>query len=287
MSVPVDLDDAAREFFGLWSAPTANELHRILVLSRPVRGAAADAFEPFALLNQHHEREPATSLVTALLLLTDRRWRNASARLVRQIADSEVLDGDQLDLLARTFVAADEAVYWHVPDEWFAGGDEIVVDLGGAGPVDETDVDAVVDADVDDASEADDGPTVARRDVWPPLRRWAASHLLATSPDAWSELWARASELDARSAAAIVAGVLDGVEVLEPAAQRLVIDRGVGWPDSSVRRRALELIAARDGADEARRRGAVDPNARIRAWAARLVEPAPEDEVGVEPPSLF
>lgn len=142
----------------LWSANDADALHRVLVLHQPVRGSA-DAFEPFCLLQKHHETEPDHSLTTALLLLTDRRWRNGSARLVRRMADSAILDIEQLALLAHTFLAADDALYWRVPEEWFAGG-ELVIDL---------DTGKVLDEHADESAPA--GPTVARREVSPPPRR--------------------------------------------------------------------------------------------------------------------
>jgi hypothetical protein len=82
---PADPDNGLEELLELWSAPNADALHRVLVLRPPVRGSA-DAFEPFALLQQHHQSEPDSSLTTALLLLTDRRWRNGVARLVRRPA---------------------------------------------------------------------------------------------------------------------------------------------------------------------------------------------------------
>jgi hypothetical protein len=290
LSRHVDIDDGAREFFDLWSAANADSLHRVLVLHQPFRGSA-DAFEPFALLKRHHENEPELSFVTALLLLTDRRWRNGSSRLVRQIADSGILDDGQLDLLARAFLAADHALYWQVPDEWFDGGADIVL-VDGAGPDDAWPDDGAAGGDED---EVEPGPTVARRDVYPPLRRWAAAHHLAHAPEAWSSLLTRTRELDSRSAAAIAAGVLDRIDVLTPDAQNLIIDRAAVWPDQAVRRLGLELIASRDGVDAARRRARDDPNARIRDWAATLVDPGPTDEAGGlqpgpgrgEPPTLF
>jgi hypothetical protein len=62
-----DPDEGAREFVELWSAPTADALHRVLVLQQPIR-SSADAFEPFSLLEKHHEAEPMSSVVTATLL---------------------------------------------------------------------------------------------------------------------------------------------------------------------------------------------------------------------------
>lgn len=265
---PADPHDGLTELVELWSAPNADSLHRVLVLRSPMRRSSADAFEPFALLQKHHESEPELALTTALLLLTDRRWRNGVARLVRHIADSSILDANQLDVLARTFIAAADVFYWRVPDEWFAGGKRIVIDLDDDEP-DRTDDDG--------AARADEGPVVARRDVYPPLRRWAAAHLVATTPAGWSALWRRAGELDARSAAAVVAGLLDRVDALSPHAQAFVIKQATSWPDHTVRRLALGLVAAREGATVAARLGQNDPNARIRAWAASLVVVVSDD----------
>ena len=218
---PADPDDGLRQVVELWSAPTADALHRVLVLRPAVRGSA-DAFEPFALLQQHHRSEPESSLTTALLLLTDRRWRNGVARLVCRIADSSILDTEHLDLLAHTFIAAADDVYWQVPDEWFAGGEQIVIDLDSDQPDENDGVPVDVDA----------GPVVARRAVFPPLRRWAAAHLLAREPAGWSALWRRAGEFDARNAASVAAGLLDRLDVLTPDAQAFVVKQTTSWPDT-------------------------------------------------------
>jgi hypothetical protein len=69
----VNAEDGVQELAQLWLAPTADALHRVLVMHQPIHGCS-DAFEPFPLLQKHHETEPATSVVTAMLLLTDRRW---------------------------------------------------------------------------------------------------------------------------------------------------------------------------------------------------------------------
>lgn len=124
----VDPEDGMREVFDLWSAETAEDLHRVLVLYPPIRGSF-DAFEPFCLLQKHHETEPETSAVTAVLLLTDGRWRGGVGALARRIGESGLLGDEQLDLLARTFLLADDAVYWQVPDEWFSE-EGIIIDLG-------------------------------------------------------------------------------------------------------------------------------------------------------------
>jgi hypothetical protein len=200
----------------LWSAASADDLHRVLVLHPHVR-ESADAFEPMALLGKHHATEPGTSVATAILLLTDRRWRGAVGQLVRQIADSGLLSDEQLDSLACAFLAADRYVYWPVPDDWFSEESVVLV------VSDESDEDA-------DQVGKREGPAVAARDVAPPLRRWAASHLLAREPSAWPRFLATAEELDARNGAAVVAGMLDSVESIPAAAQSLLISKGTTWP---------------------------------------------------------
>ncbi len=259
-----DPDEAAHEFVELWSAPTAAALHRVLVLHQPIR-SSADAFEPFSLLEKHHKAEPKSSVVTATLLLTDRRWRTGAGRLARRIADATILDQEQLDLLARAFLAADEALYWQVPDDWFSD-DDIIIDLG-AMTIEPDDED--LDDDSDDLVEP--GPTVARREVAPPLRRWAAAREASREPAVWATLFTRTRELDARSAAAIMAGLLDAIDALEPSVQKLLITEATRWPDQAVRRAGLALVADRQGPEAAVKLAANDPNARVRAWAGSLM----------------
>ncbi len=268
MTALADTVDPEGEFLDLWTAPTADALHQVLVLHPPVR-TMADAFEPFMLLKQHHEREPATSLTTAVLLLTDRRWHGGSSRLVAQIAESGILDDEQLDLLAEVFVAADDAVYWTCPDDWFAGS-EVVIDL------DDFSV-------VEDAEPVPVGPTVARREVFPPVRRWAAGHRLTREPASWPALRARCDELPARASAAVMAGILDRLDVLAPGAQARLVADGLTWPHHTVRGLALDYIAERDGADVAYRLARDDPNAKIRARAAALAAPAQPDRPDQSP----
>jgi hypothetical protein len=278
MPGPVDFDEGLPEVFQLWSATTADELQRILVLHQPIR-ATADAHEPLALLEKHHETEPATSFVTALLLLTDRRWRKGVSQFVRRIADSGILDAEQLELLARTFLVADDALYWKVPDEWF-DGPAIVIELDQTWSDDDPGDDP--DEEIDDVEE-DDGPVVVRRDVVPPLRRWAAAHLVSENPEGWPALLARAKELDARSGSAILAGVLDRRDVLPPATQRLLVDEGLTSSNKAVRRLALGFIAEHDGADAAHRLARDDTNAQIRAWGESLLTPSSAPNAS-EPP---
>jgi hypothetical protein len=256
----VDPEGGLGEFAALWLAETADELHRVLTLHRPIRGSS-DAFEPFGLLSKHHQTEPSTSAVTAMLLVTDRRWRGGVGRLVRRIAESGMLDDEQLDLLARTFLAADDAVYWQVPYEW----------LG----------DAVISIDLrDNLSEevqepVAEGPVVVCRVVVPPLRRWAASRAVERDPAAWGQVLARARTLDARGGAAVAAGLVDAIDLLKPQVQELLIREAIRWPDKTVRRLGLALVAQREGIEASYALATGDPNAGIRAWADSLMNPLP------------
>jgi hypothetical protein len=268
-----DPDEGLGELLSLWSAENAGDLHRVLVLHPHVR-ESADAFESMALLNKHHATEPETSAETAVLLLTDPRWRGGVRHLVDRIADSGLLTDDQLDLLAMTFLAADRCVYWAAPEDWFSEESVVIVLSDEAGE------------EADEVAE-DVGPAVAAREVAPPLRRWAAARLLAREPASWPRLLARAEDLDARHAAAVVAGMFDSIESMPIAAQTLLVTKGTTWPHQSVRRAALEFVAVRDGAHVASQLARVDPNAKIRAWAAALDRPrtgARQSKVGGSEP---
>jgi hypothetical protein len=221
---------------------------------------AADAFEPFGLLKKHHLSEPQMSIETAVLLMTDRRWRGGVAQLVQQISESGMLDDEELIVLAQAFLAADDAVYWEVPDQWF-GEDSITIDLGE-------------DEEPEEGGEPAEleGPAVARRDVWPPPRRWAAGHELARDPAHWPALLARAGELTARDGAAVMSGMMDRVDVLSPAVQAALVERARTWPHHGVRRAAFEFIQIRDGAQTAYLLARDDLNAKVREWAATLDE---------------
>ena len=142
------------------------------------------------------------------------------------------------------------------------------------------------DEDADEVAE-DVSPAVAAREVAPPLRRWAAARLLAREPASWPRLLARAEDLDARHAAAVVAGMFDSIESMPSAAQALLVAKGTTWPHQSVRRAALEFVVARDGAHVASQLAHVDPNAKIRAWAVTLDRPRTgprQTEVGESEP---
>lgn len=255
----VDPQDGLAELSDLLSAETAADLHRVLVLYPPIR-RSADAFEPFQLFVKHHETESDGSIVTAVLLLTDRRWGKGAGQLVRRIEQADILQPAELDLLAETFVASDGTVCWEVPEDWFGEGG-VVIGLDPDGPL-----------VPGDAGELPDGPVVARREVFPPLRRWASSRLTHRDPTGWGSLLARARNLGGRGGAALVSGLLDAIDTLPVAAQDLMVETGIDWPGQAVRLHAFGLLAERHGTQVAHDRAVGDASARVRSWASSIVE---------------
>lgn len=263
----IDPNDGLRELLDLGSAPSADALHRVLVLSRPVR-RSTDTMEPLWLLRRIAENEPDEVFTTAFLLLTDPRWRKGLSQLVRRIDESGCVDAEDLDEMAESFLAADQVLYWVVPAHWFGDEEIHVVGLG----------DVAVDGGDDGEPDDGQGACVARQ-VHPPLRRWAAARLVADDPTDVGAVFERAGEVDARSAAAIMAGLLDVIDRVDAATRDRLIDAAVEWPEHGVRRAGIELVAARDGEIVAHELAARDPNARIREWAPTLLI----DSVSTEP----
>lgn len=255
----VDPEDGLREWLALGTAPDADALHRVLVTHRPIRHSA-DTLEPLGLLRRISQTEPEEVFTTAFLLLTDRRWGKGLSQLVRGVENSDCLDDEQLDELARLFIAADKALFWAVPDEWF-GDDEIVI----------AELDEGVLGESEDDQPSEEGPARVAREVHPPVRRWAAARLVDRDPACVDALTERTGEVDARAGAAIMAGLLDGIDRVDTATRDRLIDEAVTWPDHAVRRCGIELVARRDGVDAAHRLAIRDPNARIRAWAPTLL----------------
>jgi hypothetical protein len=217
-------------------------------------GASSNHWDAGLLFRRHHGDGQPGALETALLLCTDLRWRRATAGLIAEIAGSGVLDGNELAVLAESFLY--EAVIWEAPAAWTEGAwIEIVLSES---------------ADGDDGPAEDDpptGPLEVRREVRPPLRRWAAAELLRQRPERLDDVFARKQTLSARDAAAVVAGIIDASDALDQQRAQRVLEIGLGWPAGWVRLVALERLAGGHSLDAARRLAADDPDARIRRWA--------------------
>jgi hypothetical protein len=216
----------------LHTADHTGEFHRRLLCFPDGGGNKADAFEPRCLFHKVHANDPEGAVVTALLLVTDRRWCHATGRLVRRIEDSGLVPDDQLDLLAQTFLAAGAQVYWEAPGDWF-DGPAIVLDA------DHPDAADVIEDE--ESGDPDAGPVVFAREVRPPLRRWAAGRAVRSDPSCWGALLQRARQVDPRGGAAIVHGLLDSIDLLAPAARDVVLDLAENWPHRKVREAAAAL----------------------------------------------
>jgi hypothetical protein len=218
--------ESLEEALALFSAQSVDEFHQRLVLLPPDKRNAADSFEPTCLFQHYHRDDDQRAATTAFLLVTDRRWRNATGRIMTEIAGTGLIGEDHLDLLAHTFLAAGRCLYWQPPKEWF--GDAIEIEL-------DTDLPGSAAEDLTTTPADDDQPVVIAREVRPPLRRWAAAHLVDRSPSNWSPILSRARELDARNAAAVMRGILDSISSLSEPAQSYVRGLAAEWPDRGVR----------------------------------------------------
>lgn len=231
----VDLEDhwdPLDDLVALHTAGDAGELHRRLLCFPDWGGNKADAFEPWCLMHKFHADEPEGAAATALLLLTDGRWRNATGRLVRRIEESGLVPDEQLDLLAQTFLAAGPQVYWEASGDWFTGPAIVLDDDSGA-------VDPI---EVEEAGDPDDGPVVFAREIRPPLRRWAAGRAVRSDPACWGALVQRARHVDPRGGAAIMQGLVDSADLLTPAAREVVLVLAETWPHRKLREAAKALL---------------------------------------------
>jgi len=231
----VDVEDGRDpldDLVALHTADDAGELHRRLLCFPDWGGNKADAVEPWCLLHKFHADEPDGAAVTALLLLTDRRWRNASGRLVRRIEESGLVPDEQLDLLAQTFLAAGPQVYWEAPRDWFAGPAVVLDDVS----------DAVDLIEAEEPLDPEDGPVVFTREIRPPLRRWAARRAVRSDHACWGALVPRARQADPRSGAAIMQGLVDSADLLTPAAREVVLVLAESWPHRKLREAAKALL---------------------------------------------
>jgi hypothetical protein len=230
------------ELVALTSAENVEEFYRRLILMPSAGGNPADAFGPECLLHHYHQDSRYGVGTTVMLLVTDRRWRNATGRLIQRIASSGLVPEEELDLLAEVFLAADRQLYWEAPAAWFDGGVDIEIHLD-LGPPDDDGSESGDHDDDDESSQADDRPVLVARDVRPPLRRWAAGRAVRAEPAAWGAIMERGRELDARTAAAVVLGLLDALDVLPPPAQAFLRNEAARWPQRNVRQAAAAIDA--------------------------------------------
>ncbi|MGH9280430.1 MAG: hypothetical protein ACRD12_20330 [Acidimicrobiales bacterium] len=111
--------------------------------------------------------------------------------------------------------------------------------------------------------------TGMERPIWPPLRRWAAAHLVAHDPSRWRVLLEAAAAMSSRDAAALCAGVMDAAAHIPLGERSDAVMAGLSSGSGIVRVAALPAFAALEGTDVALRRAGADPSTKVRAWARR------------------
>lgn len=250
-----DEDDDAAEFAAI---PDARELWRLLVARRggPELPPAV-AVEVFRRI--HGAGEPGSG-DSALLLCTDWRWRRTSAKVLTGILDTAILDNPDEDALAEKLLWQDKVRYNH-PLGWI-GATFIEFEFGSTNRSSTARQRKVrVDPNT---------PMTTERDVWPPLRAWAAEHLLTRRQTLPANVQERARSLPAHDGAAVMTGAARAAEQLDPEQARMVVDVALQWGHKTPRRAALERLIATGESDRALIIAADDPDGSIRAWARRL-----------------
>lgn len=226
----------AETFADLQSASTVEELWAVLLEWHGIRGSSVWE-EPYLLFMRFHRHDSTNADMTAALLCTDHRWRNAAHHLIARLADSGVLDSEQRDELA----------------DWFSGeAFEISLETSGAGHRNRA--------------------STVRRPIWPPLRRWAAEHEVARRPERWRDVIDASTVLPSRDAAATVAGVMAAADHIPADQHAALAEMGVNHGSGVVRLAALPVLAATSGTEVAMSVARRDPSAKVRAW-----KPIPSD----------
>ncbi len=237
-------------------AKTPDDLWRHLIRYPTLRAERND-FEAIAVFRRLHGDGDSDAARTAALLFTDHRWRKAATTLIARIADSELVSPAELDDLADGFLWEDQYP-WPVPRRWTRDGSVRAPARHGRRAVD----------------------VVVERPIAPPLRRWAAARITTSAPHRSTDVLERVTSLDAHSGDAVMTGLLDACRAWPDHARAAMIERGCAWSNGSVRLAALHLLADTDPEDAARR-AAADPSAKVRDRAVRfqrlpIAMPAPD-----------
>jgi len=226
-------------FVALHKAQTCEELWGVLLVDHGIRTSSAWE-EPYILFSRFHRDDSDNAAVTALLLCTDTRWRTAAHRLIRRLADSDMLGNAALDDLASRFLDSEVTV------------------LAVSGPDEGSAINAISYASRE---------VVVHRPVWPPLRRWAAARQVRRDPVRWRDLLDLARSAPSDHATAIAAGVMEAADLIPASARPEALEQGMEWGSGTVRLAALPGYGQLHGGEAARRRASQDPSAKVRKWA--------------------
>lgn len=225
--------------------------------------APALAIDTFQRL---HGSGATGSYDSAVLLCTDRRWRNVTAKVITGIADSGILADCDQDRLANSLLWQQELRYEH--PLWWIGNTFVEIDLDSPGPS-------------RPARLEPNMPVTACRYIWPPLRTWAAGWILGRQLASVAEVLDCARSLPARDGTAVVTGAVRAVSNLADDQARTVLDAALSWRHKTPRKAALQRLLA-DGEDELVHTLAhKDSDASIRQWASRQLTGS------TAPPTLF
>ena len=255
---PVIVPSWDETLLDLHRAETVVELWSVLVVWHGIRSCAAWE-EPYALFRRFHESEPNGAVVTAALLCTDHRWRKGSHLLVEHLADSGLIDEDDLGQLAEWFLG--DQLLVPLPAGMFDGIEIMLADDpdGNTRPV---------GANAPSAHDDDMEPIIARP-IWPPLRRWAANRVVGHAPERWRALLNSSRSLPSRDGVAIAAGVMDAAASIPQPERAEALGAGLEWGSGTVRLAALPGFSDLRGIEDARARAAGDASAKVRAWTKR------------------
>ncbi len=270
MSRSRDLDARLDDLVALMGATTPEDLHHVLVLG-PIGAYEREVSMPLSYFRNAHAQDSARAVETAMLLVTDPRWRVTAGPLIEAIDATGIVPPGELDLLAESFVRADAEVYWECPSEWFSTIG-IFISRGPSltGSFDSGSDGSPGSSRVPDADES--RPTVAARVVNPAIRRWGSARVVRLEPTVWANVFARATELGGEAGGALMRGILDSIDVLPPKARTFVRQEALKASRSEVRHAALVQIAAKDWS-KAKTLGMRDANERVRRWASGLCDP--------------
>jgi hypothetical protein len=232
----------------------ALNLWRLLVTGAIGSEPPAIAVDTFRRL--HGAGEPG-AVDSALLLCTDWRWQTVSAKVIAGITESGLLGDDDQDRLADLLLWQQQVRYQY--PAWWHGTTFVEYDLDAAGPGRTIRLDP-------------NTPTTAHRNVWPPLRSWAAGRVLARHRASAGDVLDHARSLPARDGAAVVSGAVRVIDDLGPDQAPTVLDAALAWGHKAPRKAALERLLADGQDDQVRSLADGDPDASIRRWAANALD---------------
>jgi hypothetical protein len=241
------------------SNPVSTEISRVTdalsLWRRLVSGAVGPLLPPVVAVETFrrlHQSGAQGAFDSALLLCTDWRWHSVSANVISGIVDSDILDDRDQDRLADELLWQKQVRYRH--PLWWIGSTVVEYHLDSPGPGRTVRLDP-------------NTPTTAHRQVWPPVRTWAASRVLKRHRASADDVIEYARSLPARDAAAVVTGAVRAVDDLDSDQVRTVLNAALTWGHKAPRKAALERLLVSGEDDLVRTLTHNDPDASIRRWA--------------------